>query len=394
MQLHASAVLGKRNVPVDAFRGILALLVAAYHSMGWLGLPIPSWLKVTGLMGVDAFFVISGYALTRVYGDTDWRRLETAAGYVAKRVARIAPLLFFATVLALAPSRLLPVVAGMALLWLVLRRRPVLLVCSQAALVVAVLGQAMLRKPDVSAWPTLSLLWGFVDPTLSLPTGSWSIGVELVFYFVLPLLLLAARRNRWAMLGLLLLACLAAVAFQLLRDTLLQPGMPAQNWRNYTAVPHHAYFFVAGMALAVWQPYLRASPRTWVAVVLLASAVYVLSAKIGPASQGWARAWFAVLAIAIVSGVAMLEVVPLPAAFSRLLILLGEASYGLYMLHPAVFTHVHRGSAWLAGWMEVGLTLVATLGLALLTRKVFERPFEQLRSARRKPVPAGLVSRA
>jgi exopolysaccharide production protein ExoZ len=396
MAQHPAGAATGRNLPVDGLRGLLALLVLVYHCMGWLGLSLPAWLKATGLMGVDGFFVISGYALARVYRNAAWHEPKVVLDYVWKRVMRIAPLLFFATALALAPRRLIPVLAGFALIWLALRHRRGARALAQGALLAGVLLHLALTKPDPSMLPTLSLLWAFVDPTLSLPVGSWSIGVELVFYFALPLVFVVTRGSRWMLLSVLGLSVIAAIAFQAFHATALQPGAPAQNWRNYVAVPHHAYFFIAGMALCAWQEMGKASPRVWAGLTIGLAALYVASASYGAPDHGWLRAWSAALTIGIVAGVTMLESVRLPAGFSMGLVALGEVSYGVYMLHPPVFQWVHERVLRDAGspGLEVAVTLVATVAMAALTRTTFERTFEGLRRARRAQPAPSLAGRA
>ena len=74
-----------KHIPaLDGLRAIAVLAVVAYHA----GLPVPA-----GFVGVDVFFVISGFLITsllaREYAETG--RIDFTAFY-ARRVRRIPPI--------------------------------------------------------------------------------------------------------------------------------------------------------------------------------------------------------------------------------------------------------------------------------------------------------------
>src|SRR6266849_2921607 len=85
-------------------RGIAALTVLMFHlarNSGDSSLPA---FFLRGYLGVDLFFVLSGFVLTHVYvqgflGDTSWR---SAGAFLWARVARIYPVHFFVTALLVA----------------------------------------------------------------------------------------------------------------------------------------------------------------------------------------------------------------------------------------------------------------------------------------------------
>src|SRR5215467_2222058 len=75
---------------IDGLRAISILLVVAYHA-------IPS-LVPGGFVGVDAFFVISGFLITKIISGEIAIGLFSIASFYARRVRRIFPALI--TVLA------------------------------------------------------------------------------------------------------------------------------------------------------------------------------------------------------------------------------------------------------------------------------------------------------
>src|SRR5262245_60944905 len=168
----------RRRQDIDGLRAIAVLLVVAFHASPWL---VPG-----GFVGVDVFFVISGYLITKnVLRDIDERSFSFLDFY-ARRCRRIVPALIvvLAAVWAFGWRTLLPDEFK-------------------------ALGTHLVAG---ATFTTNLVLWreaGYFDvaaevkPLLHL----WSLGVEEQFYLVWPaLLFVAARRGRaGAMLVLLTL---------------------------------------------------------------------------------------------------------------------------------------------------------------------------------------------
>ena len=90
----------------------------------------------------------------------------------------------------------------------------------------------------------LTGLFGFVHPgATSIPTGGWSIGIEVMCYVLFPLFVLLSTRN-------LVIAATALLAVRILYVAAVWPeGMTlAEVWVPYTEIPSFLVFFVAGMA--------------------------------------------------------------------------------------------------------------------------------------------------
>src|SRR5690349_7171344 len=170
----ATAVPAERIEALDALRGLMALAVAVYH-FGVLTRAFSGGLRdavvLCGLYSVEGFFVISGFCFFHLYAG---RTLTGAAllEFQRKRFARIAPLFYFAVALSLA------------------------------------------LEPEFQSsftWTrlleNLSLTFGLIHPNHAQVIGGWSIGLEYVFYFALPVLLWLGRRPLalWALLVVLVL---------------------------------------------------------------------------------------------------------------------------------------------------------------------------------------------
>ncbi|MFM7814718.1 MAG: acyltransferase family protein, partial [Flavobacteriales bacterium] len=148
---------------MDYLRGLAALGIMCYHyGWWWLGIHFESddFLGVIGIYGVSVFYVLSGFTLQWVYGsrikvDSDWKL------FFRKRFFRIYPLFVLVTILTLATSKI----------W-----------------------------PD---WRTMLYnftgVFGFFAWDRSIAAGGWSIGNELVFYALFPLLIVRSARVQWTM---------------------------------------------------------------------------------------------------------------------------------------------------------------------------------------------------
>lgn len=288
-----------------------------YHVLGWSGL---GWVTTLGTYAVYAFFVLSGFALEHVYGD----RLELAS-FARARVARLAPL------------------------WLLV--------------VVATVALTPVFDPAAIAL-NLSGLFGFVRPgATAVPTGGWSIGIEIVCYATFALLAWRQLSTR----ALVALTFVALVGRSLYVAAIWPAGATlADVFVPYTEAPAFLVFFLAGMVGAR----LRVTgSRHWpfVAGVILVGAA-VLATPIaeqrdlftGPLGLGLTALVCVGVAVAG-SGAAWRGRAATAAG------ILGDLSYGTYLLHPLVWIVLTAAGVPL-------LTVFLAPALALAVHRWFERP--------------------
>ncbi len=157
---------------IDGLRAIAVLAVVGFHAF-------PSWVT-GGFIGVDVFFVISGYLISTIIVVNLARGQFSFLGFYIRRIRRVFP----ALVLVLAAS----LVAG----WFLLLPFEYKLFGKQVA--------------AAAAYVSNFLLWseaGYFDidsevkPLLHL----WSLGIEEQFYLVWPLLLAIAWKRKWNLLA-------------------------------------------------------------------------------------------------------------------------------------------------------------------------------------------------
>jgi len=329
----------KRHHGLDATRGICALLVVAYHFMSWSGIgTYPS----LGLYAVYAFFTLSSVTLCLVYAETFAETITRSAlsRFAMNRAARILPLLCVAAIVTFA----LRVVQG-GRIW----------------------------QEAESALLTASGLFAFGAPgLLANATGAWSVGIEILFYFVFPIfcLLLLNRSAQW----IIVLAVALLIAQNIHTMFVLGTGTLASGWNTYTAMLSFGYYFIVGFGIYKIRFDVRFGLITGLALLLLAVGI---SCAIGATDTVILLPPYGFI-IPLVMGGGILLVYNSTAHPNaiRSFEFLGAISYSSYLLHPLIYTVV----AAIARRLHLSLALLAiafsisTLGIAYVSYVFFEIP--------------------
>ncbi len=325
---------------IDGLRAIAVLAVVVFHA--W-----PESLP-GGFVGVDVFFVLSGYLISGIIFKGCRQGTFTFGDFYARRVRRIFPSLVAMLALCLAYG------------WLVL------------------LPAEFTRLGNHVAWGGVFLqnvaFWresGYFDtsaatkPILHL----WSLAVEEQVYLVFPPIVLLAWRFRWPMLPLLAVLLVASLVACLV-VTRTEPSAA------FFLTPFRAWEFLAGSILA-WMHDRHGSPAartsrteiaSWCGLALLAFGLVWIEE--GSGFPGWRAA-------IPVAGTTLMLAAGTAATPNRWLLSLkplvwiGLISYPLYLFHwPLLsFLHIVKGSdasPWLvtaAVGLSFALATAAYLGL-------------------------------
>ena len=307
---------------IDLLRIVAALLVFTAHVQGDIGViggPLGRELD-GGRVGVVIFFALSGYLLYRpfVLG-----RVSTAR-YVVTRLARIYPAYLLALV-------------GVSLLsadrTFIDHPVPYLLLAQNYV-------------PELSANPFLGV--------------SWSLQLEMTFYFLLPAVALLVQRLSRGSVG-LHLAWLGLIGVLSLVSALVLSPHLITFWQQF--FPLVAWLFVPGMCLAVLEDRLPA----WIGTrpVVVVGAVLV-------AAGAWFAPWInqdvltaagsaTLVAWVLVRRPAMPDWVALGAALS----------YAFYLWHVDVIRLVRSWGPWPVATI---IALVVTCAIAYGSYRLVERP--------------------
>lgn len=374
-------------------RFVAALVVVVYHLFcfdQW-ALPAPlARLIGHGPVAVGFFFCLSGFVLTHALGgdDTPTRR---AGAFVVDRLWRLWPLHAFAVIIALPTAVAL------------LRRGGV--------------DDAVTTARHQLPWVLALLQAWSPSEALAINPPAWSLSCELFFSLSLwPLLGLLRRRGTaiLVMVGVLswLVSVGVGVAYLVVDPDGLQaagipldhrPHAPEAWWLDalrYHPLVRWPEFVVGVIAALLWRRgslnTFTSRPSARVVVTVMVLVVALLVPWPAPVSHNglWLPLWVALivaLAGPWTAGPATAEVaLRTPRIASRVLLLLGEASFALYLVHlPLLLWMVGlarargAGPAILARPVVVIVALVACVVASLVVHIVVERPLLRWRRRRR-----------
>ena len=345
----------RQRPPAWEFRGIQALrAVAAFavvlgHSMNYLQHghgTVPQLLgEFQGAIGVDLFFVISGFVMTVSSGRL-LAHAHPARVFLWRRLLRVAPLYWLSTAVKLVALAALPRFEEAA--------RPSLWNITSSFLFI----------PSVNGL-------GEIRPVITI---GWTLNFEMMFYLLFAISLLWRRRFVSVLLPLVLLLAAAG-------------GLRSGTWPAWTAGADPIVLeFAAGVVIALllkrgWLPGPLGS-------VLALAVGWVGLLLIGPSIAVHLRGviW-GVPAALVVLGVVGLEPV-LRDRLPRWLLLLGSASYAVYLMQTFVFPVVDlfaerlRGTGGLTqlelGAVVVAGSLAASAAIGVTVHLTVERPLTEM----------------
>ena len=342
---------------IDAMRALAVLAVFGYHAgLGW----VPG-----GFLGVDVFFVISGYLITSLLLREFQRGGHIELGRFWLRRAR----------------RLLPAVAVLIAVSMVLAA------IFEPARIDSLRGDAISGLFYFANWHFVfahqSYFEQFGRPSLF--THLWSLSVEEQFYLFWPLLFAAGMKlfGRGKLVLGVLAGALASVA---LAWILFDPGGDAS--RVYYGTDTHAVGLLAGVALAmVWSPIELRRHHAGPLVGPILDAVGVLA--LGYVILCFLRVhdfdlalwhggylWLAIATTLVVAVVAHPAARLGPILGQAPLLWLGLRSYSFYLWHWPVLVLTRPGiDISLPRGILIPLQLLATLALADLSYRYVELPF-------------------
>ncbi|MDT5058384.1 MAG: hypothetical protein QOF66_6750 [Mycobacterium sp.] len=358
-----------KGIPaLDGIRAVAVALVLAEHG----GIPGVSG----GFLGVDVFFVLSGFLITSLLLDEQRRTGRIAlAGFWIRRARRLLPALIVMVLAVVAARALFPPEAT-----------------------------ATLRDNAVAAFFWVAN-WAFVaqrtdyfsEGTPPSPLQhTWSLGVEEQYYLLWPLLLIAVvaligARARWAVFALAAAGAVGSAAAAILMAS------DAGVNRVYFGTDTRAQALLVGAAAAAllvrdWSvltaggTLIRTRWRRWVAGGLSVLGLAMLAA-LAHFATGSARDFRAGLLLAVAVA-AVLVVAPVAldqggfvarALALRPLVWLGAISYGVYLWHWPIFLALNGERTGWSGWRLFAVRCAATVAVATASWWLLEQPIRRWR---------------
>lgn len=343
---HSGTVPPDGKLPaLHGLRGLAALAILLFH-LAWVGhVTPPLWLSASVIQfsfAVQMFFVLSAFSLATSH----FTRPATTAQFFIKRYFRLAPLF--------------------------------------ACLVVF----QTLKTGDIS--PTnialnLSLLFAFVPsvgPSSSIVQGGWSVGVEMVFYILLPVMLALCRGAKGAGI---LFASAALVSYAASLEILAHPT--TTRFVTHAPIVHFACFAAGLFAFFLHRDVTW--PR-WRMALLIAAIALLGWLVVGEDYAGFnARKAPSVIAmLAPTFAVLCLWQATFPSRLltNSLMQYFGDRSYGIYLLQFPVIVFLKDEGVYarvLAAFHAAGpsayfvcllVTLLLLLGVVEIAYRLIELP--------------------
>jgi peptidoglycan/LPS O-acetylase OafA/YrhL len=346
---------------LDGLRGLAVIAVLAFHGGHLRG----------GYLGVDAFFVLSGFLITSLLLAEARATGGIALGaFWSRRARRLLPAL----------ACVIGAVAFYAA-WI-----------AQPEELAAIRGDALATLGYVANWRAMFThndYWAMFRSPSPLE-HTWSLAIEEQFYVIWPLVVVALLRGRDAsqaarrvLIGSLMLAALSFAYMQLLYNA-SNPSMA-----YYSTVTRMASILL-GAALASWLarfPRAAASKARGrgvgrcaleICALVAAAALACAWTRLDGASTALYRGGLLVCAIATTTVIAAAvhpRRGPISRALSfRPLCALGLISYGLYLWHWPIYVYLDSDRVHLSGWPLLAVRVGVTLAVAVASYRFVEQP--------------------
>lgn len=342
----------QRIAGLDGVRAIAVMAVIWHHSHDGM-----TWLPLSqhGFLGVDLFFVLSGFLITHLLLQEreQTSRISLSKFYV-RRSLRIFPL-YYALLAALA-----------------------------AAFLLLAPETSPLRAAFFSELPYHATYTSNSIESSTFLAITWSLSTEEQFYLLWPpILALLGMKSPY----LLLLAVIAnqAINFGLLDTELARAGLPYQSLHilqcTFTPILLGCLGAFAIRSQDRAMEWLRQNSAT----ILWVSAMAALVSANWPGDvRGMPRLVFQVSGAAFLLALYYQQLHPLTRALEiRPLVYIGMISYGIYLLHIIAIEVARPAAASLNqghGWLLFTLSAALSIAMAAISFRVFETPLLKLKS--------------
>jgi len=350
---------------IDGLRAVAVLSVLLFHAN-------PDWLT-GGYVGVDIFFVISGYLITTIISKEISQGSFTVVGFYERRFRRLLPALFI-------------VVLFCGFIGLILLHPRDLIDLAQSIFATSLFSSNILFNFES----------GYFDgPAEFKPLlHTWSLAVEEQYYLLFPIFLVLVNKYsklsfRMWIFFLFILSFLICVTGTLLNPTAAFYLLPSRAWE-----------LLAGSLIAVRAlPFMKNRILREVLALLGVFCIYFSLIFFTPNTffPGYTAALPVIGTILLLySGENQTyKTIVARVLSNRLLVGIGLISYSLYLWHWPVLVYANYATTSEINAPQLGLAMVSIFTLAVLSWKYIETPLRKkyiIASTRHMLVASGLAS--
>lgn len=330
---------------LDWLRGLAALAVLVSHILLFYPAESLTSLKYLGCMGVEVFFVLSGFLIA-----LSWHANPSISDYALRRAKRILPLMWF--VMAAVFFLMTPIFLDWSLVdpahWLMI----------------------LLHFAGLQSAIPLEI------PGLFIGLPLWTLTVELCFYAILPIWwrYFVRAPAAWVVASFAI-----EVAWRLSAEIFVDKTGLSVQWALYLPMqlPGQAFSFAVGMLLAYLSLYRKESRYS---ELLIWAGLFGLASGVVWADEIW-NSGVSMLLYPVSTGMIVWGAtgtrVRFGGAYYDCLSLTGRVSYSLYLWHfPVLFLLIriaHQVNAPL--WAYAIVSIAVSMMVAIISFKHIEQPF-------------------
>jgi len=340
---------------IDYLRGLLALTIMIYHYLSWSGLIIVNSNNLLfrfALYGVSIFFIISGFSITIAHINDNFLKIENILYFFKKRFARIYPLFIFVIIFSI-----------------------------------------IINYRDVNSIRdlliNLTISFGFLHYD-SLTPGSWSIGIEVIWYIIFPIIftiyyILQKFNFKFFVLVSILIILLCIYSSSFVND--YYRGMGIKYFYVYkNNFINHIYFFIFGVMIAfVYYRYIKFLTKNsfisfmnkykLIILIIILFLFYFPKLKLNeyffPLTE-WNRIYFSFFSFLLFLVFLLLDFK------SNILKFFGQISYTLYLTHPIslfVFSEFFKIGI---NYFNILLPILFSILFSTIIYYFYEKPMQKL----------------
>ena len=307
----------------------------------------------SGYLGVDVFFVISGYLITKIIYRETLIDSFSIINFYLRRIRRIIPLVLFAIIICL--------VVGVF----------VMLPDDLENLSQSIVATNFIAN-NVLLLITTGNYWDTVNDFKPL-MHTWSLGVEEQFYFILPILFLLFKRKRitWVLPTLSILALLSLILYL----------FPVANSASKFYLIQFRFFEIAYggvLAILLKDKLLKIPFRIVFSICLIILLYYPLAISDS----------IRLILVVLVTGILLISE---STRFEKILLenaairFIGLISFSLYIWHQIVLAFCRYFIfPDVKIWSSIWVVLIATLVLSVFTYYIVETPFRDKKKIQTK----------